>query len=577
MSSMSVKKIVVASLKKHKFKFSILVLLVIFGASLQLMHIYCLKVLVDAISNKVDYETVLNYVIILGAIGVSTNLFWRASGILGAYNITRSVEKTKFFFFQTILSKPHKFFEERKSGEITTKIYNSGRDIDNILCHLTWTFLPLIVSLSFSVSLFLLTSPTIGILTIVGMSIYLLSAYFGSKKVAKLSEIFSEKKGKVTGEVADITANISTVKSYTASEYEKVRFYNHLKEETKAHYDLWGTQEKIKIFQNTLFLAFTFCNILIVSYLWSIGVCTTGDIILVVQINMIISNEIRMASDALVDFQENIGSIDSCIKYICNGSENNNPESRQVETTKLVPSIEFRGINFVFPNGNPMFTNLSFNINPGEKVGIVGRSGGGKSTIFKLLSRHYEISSGQILIGDVNIQNLDLNILRGMISTVSQESELFCRTINENIGYGKKFSLESIIEASKKAHAHDFISKLLAGYESIVGERGVTLSGGQKQRISIARAILKDAPILLLDEATSALDSESEELIQEALEEVMDHKTCVIIAHRLSTIKKMDRILVLDQGQIAEQGSHEQLIKTNGIYKKLWDRQTKSI
>lgn len=224
---------------------------------------------------------------------------------------------------------------------------------------------------------------------------------------------------------------------------------------------------------------------------------------------------------------------------------------------------------------NQVFSQLNLHIKPGEKIGLVGPSGGGKSTLTRLLLRFEDIESGNILVDNQNIAHVTQRSLREAISYVPQEPLLFHRSVADNIRYGNPAASEqAVIAASKQAHAHDFITELQDGYETIVGERGVKLSGGQRQRIAIARAVLKDAPILILDEATSALDSESEVYIQDALWKLMEGRTTIVIAHRLSTIQKMDRILVLEDGSITEQGSHQSLLEQRGTYAKLWAHQS---
>jgi len=227
------------------------------------------------------------------------------------------------------------------------------------------------------------------------------------------------------------------------------------------------------------------------------------------------------------------------------------------------------------PSEDYIFAGLNLHIKPGEKIGLVGHSGGGKSTLTRLLLRFDDISDGSITIDDQDIRSVTQASLREQISYVPQEPLLFHRTILENIAYGSEsVSRKKIEEAAKLAYAHDFISKLPQRYDTVVGERGVKLSGGQRQRVAIARAILKNAPILILDEATSALDSESEKVIQKALWELMDSRTAVVVAHRLSTIQKMDRIIVLDEGKMVEDGSHKELLQANGTYAKLWAHQS---
>lgn len=236
--------------------------------------------------------------------------------------------------------------------------------------------------------------------------------------------------------------------------------------------------------------------------------------------------------------------------------------------------IEFKNVDFKYESKN-ILKNISMKIASGEKIALVGKSGSGKSTIADLLSRFYEVQKGEISIDNINIKDIKLLKLRELIGFVSQESILFNDTIINNIRIGKlSASHEEIVDAAKIANAHDFITKTENGYNTKVGDRGVKLSGGQKQRISIARAILKNPPILILDEATSALDTESEKLIQKALFNLMKDRACLVISHRFSIIQDASEILVLDNGEIIERGTHKYLLKENGYYKKMYDLQS---
>ena len=303
---------------------------------------------------------------------------------------------------------------------------------------------------------------------------------------------------------------------------------------------------------------------------WGKGMLSIGDFVLIQAYLMTtfdrlvsINRELRRFYDALADSSEMV--------YILEQKHDvqNAPGASPMQVTK--GEIAFTDVNFSFNADKQLLAGLNLRINPQEKVGLVGPSGAGKSTITKLLLRMFDIKSGSISIDGQSISKVTQDSLRNAISFVPQEPVLFHRPLMENIRYGRRYASDAeVIDASKKAHCHEFILGLPEQYGSFVGERGIKLSGGERQRVAIARAILKNAPILLLDEATSSLDSESEALIQDALETLMKDKTVIVIAHRLSTIMKMDRIIVLEKGNVVAEGTHQQLLEDKGLYQKLW-------
>jgi len=254
------------------------------------------------------------------------------------------------------------------------------------------------------------------------------------------------------------------------------------------------------------------------------------------------------------------------------------PDAKPLQVTQ--GQIEFKNVHFNYGENKPLLEQLNLSIKAGEKIGLVGRSGAGKSTIVNLLLRFYDLNSGQIFIDGQDIRSVEQNSLRAHIGMVTQDTSLLHRSVRDNLTYGRPDADEALmVQAAQRAQAHEFITQLVdakgrTGYDAHVGERGVKLSGGQRQRIAIARVMLKDAPILLLDEATSALDSEVESVIQESLYELMQGKTVIAIAHRLSTIAAMDRLIVLDQGRVIEQGTHAELLDKNGLYARLWTHQS---
>ena len=313
--------------------------------------------------------------------------------------------------------------------------------------------------------------------------------------------------------------------------------------------------------------------------LWLKGEISVGAVAftlgLVLRLNMLLGRMMTQLNSLL----RNYGTIQNSMETVAKPlGVQDMPDAENLVVDK--GGIEFRAVKFHYGKESGLFENLSFSIKPGEKIGLVGRSGVGKSTLVNLLLRFYDLESGAILIDGQDISKVKQDSLRRQIGMVTQDTSLLHRSIGDNILYGRPDATEAqMIEATKRARAHEFIlgledQKGRVAYEAHVGERGVKLSGGQRQRIAIARVMLKDAPILILDEATSALDSEVEQAIQESLFDLMKGKTVIAIAHRLSTIAALDRLIVLDNGKIAEEGTHQEHIKRDGLYARLWARQS---
>jgi ABC-type multidrug transport system fused ATPase/permease subunit len=321
-----------------------------------------------------------------------------------------------------------------------------------------------------------------------------------------------------------------------------------------------------------IFTAFAVFSFAILSEGWVDGEITAGRLVSFVLLVTYISGTIiflgRIISHAAKIYgqaEEGLNEVMVPLEILDTESANRLHVSSTGVTWKDV-SFDYEGV--------PVFKDFNLEIPAGQRGGLVGHSGAGKTTFVSLLLRQHDVMKGSILIDNQDIKSVTQDSLREHIAVVPQEPLLFHRSIRENIAYGKPGATdEEIIEVAKKAQAHEFITALPEGYETLVGERGVKLSGGQKQRVAIARAMLKDAPILVLDEATSALDSESEVAIQKALHELMEGKTVIAVAHRLSTLREMDRIIVLDQGVIVEDGSHDELSKAGSVYQRLWEHQ----
>jgi ATP-binding cassette subfamily B protein len=377
--------------------------------------------------------------------------------------------------------------------------------------------------------------------------------------------------------LADMIANAVTVKSFAAESYEQKALDQHLKTTVHKTNLSWqkqvtgnGVMTTLAVLTNVVILAYGIyatqhglipLGAFIAAQLYAVRI--TGSFWDLMQVARTLENVFGDADEMTEILQQRPNVLDS-------------PQATKLSIGDA--HISFDRVMFRYPdasNDDTVLDDFTLHIAPGERVGLVGRSGGGKTTITKLLLRFMDIQTGAITIDGQDIREVTQDSLRAAIAYVPQEPLLFHRTLADNIRYGNpQASDEAVRAAAKLAHADDFIDRLLQGYETEVGERGVKLSGGQRQRIAIARAMLKNAPVLVLDEATSALDSESEALIQDALWKLMEGKTAIVIAHRLSTIQHMDRIIVLDEGKIVEQGTHKQLLKNNHTYAKLWNRQS---
>jgi ATP-binding cassette subfamily B protein len=408
---------------------------------------------------------------------------------------------------------------------------------------------------------------------------YIAAAFKISKPVQKLSAKTAAAESRQTGYLADAITNVVAIKSFSRGKHERERFQratNHTRqtlfEFAKIHQKQMNYLGTLSRSMGGLALVMAVISVLV----FNVNIAT---VFLIFSYTSSIVNQLfSFSNSALRNYNRSIGdAIDMIENLELKPAVQNpvQPEEPRIKNGEII----FKDIVFDHENINAasdaLFHNFNLQIKPGEKVGLVGHSGGGKTTLIRLILRFMDIDGGEILIDGQNIAHITQDDLRRSITYVPQEPLLFHRTLSENIGYGKmNASKEEIIEASRLAHADEFIKDLPKSYETLVGERGIKLSGGQRQRVAIARAILKEAPILLLDEATSALDSESEVLIQDALWKLMESKTAVVIAHRLSTIQKMDRIVVLSNGEIAEEGSHKELLENNGTYAKLWAHQS---
>lgn len=474
-----------------------------------------------------------------------------------------------------LLTMDHEFFQANFSGTLAAKIADASDEISVLFKAISWGFIKTVAMIPIAIFTMWQVNSQIAIAMSFWASSFLFFTYFYGSKISQMAQAWSEVKSRNAGKIVDIVSNITTVRFFGGQAREESGGSEFLQDATNAErkmefnfFIIWS------IYKFTYYLFLVFAMLKMLS-LWRLGACTAGDFLLVFQINATVGSHFWQIVLDFSQFLRSCGKISQAIKTILDY------EPKIVDCPGAVPlkvtrgKIEFNEVSFNYPGcSEPIFTNKTIVIEPGQKVGLVGPSGSGKTTFVNLILRNFDADKGCVMIDGQDIKKVTLESLRASISIVTQESILFNRTVYQNIAYSKKvISPDQVYEAAKFARAHEFIAGLEHGYENSVGERGSNLSGGQRQRVSIARAILKNAPILIFDEATSQLDSIVEREIQTGFELLMKDKTVLAIAHRLATIEKMDRILVFHKGKIVDDGTHKELSSKPGLYKSLLEAQ----
>jgi len=435
-----------------------------------------------------------------------------------------------------------------------------------------WSFLENVIPLALTAVIFWQTDWLVGaaFVGLVVVSLVLNILLLPRMRVFSLAQ--AKAQSKTTGFVVDVISNISAVRQFSQGEREFVGIQKYTKEVQEKGRRSLMYSEYMMLVNSLVFTAFAVFMFIILTDKWVVGDITSGRLVSFILLITFTSGTFIFLGRIVSRVAKIYGQAEEGLQELVRPhgiTDKSGARDLQVNSA----SIDWNQVNFSFEE-SAVFADFNLSIPAGQRMGLVGKSGAGKTTFVSLLLRQHDVSAGSITIDGQNISSVTQDSLRRAVAVVPQEPVLFHRTIKENILYGKSDATdEEMIEVAKKAQAHDFISAFPEGYDTMVGERGVKLSGGQKQRVAIARAMLKDAPILVLDEATSALDSESEVAIQKALEVLMEGRTVIAIAHRLSTLRKMDRIIVMEAGQIKEDGNHASLAHSGGVYERLWNHQ----
>jgi ATP-binding cassette subfamily B protein len=547
-------------------------------ASCTILLPYAIKQIMDGVAVAQDsgisvWDEVRGPFWLFAWLNLGVVLFSRASGavlVTVGPSLRRRIRKELFGYLQ---HHSQRYFMSNFAGSLANRVAEVSMSVAFVFWTIFFDFWPLVIT--FTVSLVLLTQVNGELALVLGtwITAYVSISFLLALRCRKLAKDYAAARSTVSGKIVDSVTNIMNAKLFARRDYEREYLGEYLDNEVRAARRTFWFMERIRWFQFTAAMLLMLGIIGFALKIWGDGGMTAGEFAMAASLALLLIEQARGLSRRFLEFFEYVGNINDGVSIIIRPHEViDSPQAKPLVTQR--GEIRFEDLSFAYAEGQQVFEGVNVTISAGEKVGLVGFSGSGKSSFVNLILRLFEPQGGRILIDGQDIQTVTQDSLRAAIAMIPQDPMLFHRSLRENIRYGRlDASDEEVIEAARQAHAHEFILEVPEGYDALVGERGVKLSGGQRQRIALARAILKNAPILVLDEATSALDSVTERKIHECLDYLMRSKTVVAIAHRLSTIAHLDRILVFHEGRIIEDGSHDELLTRNGHYARMWHMQ----
>ena len=530
---------------------------------------YGVKALVDSLSaGPGGNGRVWAAFALLMALIATDNILWRVASWIASFTFVRVTGDLRRDIFRHLTGHSPSYFGDRLPGMLSSRITATSNAVFTVENMFVWNVLPPCLATVAAIALIGTVSGAMAIALLLIAAMMVLAMFRLAAAGKPLHDDFADKAAMVDGEMVDVISNMPLVRAFCGLRHEHDRFDATVNKELEARGRSLRYLEKLRILHATVTIVLTVALMAWAISLWQRGGATTGDVVLVCTLGLSILNATRDLAVALVDVTQHVARMSEAIATLLQPHElRDHPDAEPL--VKSGAAIAFDNITFHYPGGNKLFENFSLRLQPGQRVGLVGQSGGGKSSLFTLLQRFYDPQAGRIMIDGQDIARVTQQSLREAISVVPQDISLFHRSILENIRYGRPSATDDEVLRAAIAARCDFVETLPEGLQTMVGDRGVKLSGGKRQRIAIARAFLKDAPILLLDEATAALDSESEEAIREALSRLMRGRTVIAIAHRLATLRNFDRVVVLRSGRIIEDGAPDRLMQGEGPYRDL--------
>ncbi len=555
-------------LRRRRLSHTVILACVLGAVGCSVTTQYGVKLLVDTLAAGPNIARAWSAFAILTFLIAADNLLWRLASWIASFAFVGVSRDLRSDLFRHVTGHAPSYFLDRMPGVLTSRVTATSNAVYTVENMFVWNVLPPCAATVGAIAFVLAVSDWIaGVLVVIAVAV-VVTMFRLAAAGRPLHHDYADKAAAVDGEMTDVISNMSLVRAFCAMRREHRRFDATLERETTARRRSLIYLEKLRLFHAVVTVVLTIGLLAWAIKLWQQGAATTGDVVLVGTLGLSVLHATRDLAVALVDVTQHMARLSEALATLL-APHGLCDHPQAMPLIHKGASVAFEDVSFCYPDGRKVFANFNLEVEPGQRVGLVGQSGGGKSTLLVLLQRFYDVQGGRILIDGQDISRATQESVRKMISIVPQDIGLFQRSVAENIRYGRPDASDEEVMAAANAAKCDFIEFLPDGFATLVGDRGVKLSGGQRQRIAIARAFLKNAPLLLLDEATSALDLESEELVRDALGWLMQGRTTIAIAHRLSTLRSFDRIVVLHDGQITQDGSPDMLMGFEGPYRRL--------